>query len=456
MASSDLVPKMLPFLDKHFLLLVLDFYEQSKSHDVRQIHQRRYEILRGTLMPAKALDAYRKSVGDDAAVPPPEHQLVSLEEAAKRATEALSAAQGAISFATGGGQAAGADSAADPDLWGQIIRHAKVLYEAGRYADALQLLSADKLSIQSLSFALKKAVLFGRLACQIMMGHRISPTFSAASYGGVFAASADDPAMQNIRSLRLAVESSYYAASSASWQPVLPSEQRAMVPEQAVEMSRLLHWALFLMPGASFADFCRSESRLDTRNVSESKAESYLLNKALEMAPYLWRYLSIGTLLSRVGKRKDRIQAVISDRIPYDDALSRFYLEQFMRCDVDKGLKVLGDAVELVRADFFFQPIQSEIVEELRFSWLDIFCRLHGAIELSLLSQNLGLSTEQTEQWLVTLIRTNRLDAKIDARGHVSVCPPSMNVFQTLLYDKERKRPHAMQLSQLLAKVQKT
>ena len=54
----------------------------------------------------------------------------------------------------------------------------------------------------------------------------------------------------------------------------------------------------------------------------------------------------------------------------------------------------------------------------------ETYCRIHQTIDIKLLAEQLNMSAEHAERWLVNLVREARLDAKIDSEAnHVLMTP---------------------------------
>ena len=79
----------------------------------------------------------------------------------------------------------------------------------------------------------------------------------------------------------------------------------------------------------------------------------------------------------------------------------------------------------MLKCDFFLASLADEFVECARHLISEAYCRIHQVIDIKYravegeanyrdLSRRLNLSPEEGEKWIVSLIRDNRSDAKID------------------------------------------
>jgi hypothetical protein len=93
--------------------------------------------------------------------------------------------------------------------------------------------------------------------------------------------------------------------------------------------------------------------------------------------------------------------------------------------DFDLAQKKLVQVETVLKCDFFLASLADEFVECARHLISEAYCRIHQVIDIKYhaveseadyrdLSRRLNLSPEEGEKWIVSLIRDNRSDAKID------------------------------------------
>lgn len=70
-------------------------------------------------------------------------------------------------------------------------------------------------------------------------------------------------------------------------------------------------------------------------------------------------------------------------------------------------------------------------MENARVLLFDTYCRVHTRIDLKWLGKQLDMTYEESERWVVRLIREAKLDAKIDSeKGHVVMGHKMTNPYQ--------------------------
>ncbi|KAK4392482.1 Eukaryotic translation initiation factor 3 subunit E [Sesamum angolense] len=92
----------------------------------------------------------------------------------------------------------------------------------------------------------------------------------------------------------------------------------------------------------------------------------------------------------------------------------------------------LGKRVE--EGNFTSIPLRDEFLENARLFIFETYCRTHQRIDMSVLAEKLNLNYEEAERWIVNLIRTSKLEAKIDSEtGTILMEPNHANVYEQLI-----------------------
>ncbi|KAL0404873.1 UNVERIFIED_CONTAM: Eukaryotic translation initiation factor 3 subunit E [Sesamum radiatum] len=92
----------------------------------------------------------------------------------------------------------------------------------------------------------------------------------------------------------------------------------------------------------------------------------------------------------------------------------------------------LGKRVE--EGNFSTVPLRDEFLENARLFIFETYCRIHQRIDMGVLAEKLNLNYEEAERWIVTLIRTSKLEAKIDSKmGTIVMEPNQTNVYEQLI-----------------------
>jgi len=242
------------------------------------------------------------------------------------------------------------------------------------------------------------------------------------------------------------------------------------------QRSWLLHWSLFV--------FCNL-----TKGGKDLLIEFFLLDSNLNAiqlnCPWLLRYLIAAILTSKKRQTllsRQLLRIVTQESAAYSDpvrappaargapaapsarsppvprrplpaaprpllarALPRPQIIEFMlallhRFDFEAAQEKLAQCSAVIATDYFLSSLTSaaEFMENARRFLFETYCRIHRKIGLDTLASKLHMSEPDAEKWLIELMRSAQLDAKIDSIERqvvMSVAPPS--VYQAVL-DKTR------------------
>jgi hypothetical protein len=84
--------------------------------------------------------------------------------------------------------------------------------------------------------------------------------------------------------------------------------------------------------------------------------------------------------------------------------------------------------------DFFLQYSKTEFLEHARMMIFETYCRLHETIDIAMLSDKLSMTQEDSEKWIVDLIRNAEFDAKIDSKeNHVIMSKQFPSIYQEII-----------------------
>jgi hypothetical protein len=247
-------------------------------------------------------------------------------------------------------------------------------------------------------------VLWGRLACDILV-----EDWSAASVA--------------VEAVKTALE-------------ILAHNGTLSALEALQQRTWLLHWSLFVYWNDSSAK--GGLEQLVELFHSDRYKQAITTN-----TPHLLRYLTAAVLLCkrRITKKAAAAAAsggsteatsimtardneetrrlirnlvyVIQD-CDYTDPIVEFVKCLCIKFDFDSAQIKLQECEQVLATDFFLCHQTSLFMEEARVFVFENYCRIHHKIELSTLSEKLAMSVDDTERWIVDLIRNADLDAKID------------------------------------------
>ncbi|KAK7540576.1 eIF3 subunit 6 N terminal domain-containing protein [Phyllosticta citribraziliensis] len=195
----------------------------------------------------------------------------------------------------------------------------------------------------------------------------------------------------------------------------------------------LIHWSLF--------PFFNHEAARDT--LTELYFSPAYINTIQANCPWILRYVAAAVITNRNRSRtsnqyqkqlKDLIRIVKQEGYEYNDPVTDFVKALYIDFDFEEAQKKLGEAEEVLRRDFFLVATADAFVDSARHLISESYCKIHQRIDIKDLSTRLGLSQDEGEKWIVNLIRDTRVDAKIDYQaGTVVMNHPPQSVYQQVI-----------------------
>lgn len=190
----------------------------------------------------------------------------------------------------------------------------------------------------------------------------------------------------------------------------------------------LIHWSLFVF------------FRLP--NGPNSLLDLFLGNdkylRAIEFkAPWILRYVTVAAILSK-HRITDLTKFIKQESTNYSDPLIEFIRLLFIKFDFDGAEAELKKCEVVLDHDYIIQHLQKNLTQEFllnaRYTICESFCKIHSTIDIGMMAKKLGKSMEESETWIVNLISTSKLDAKIDsAKNTVIFYSQVPSVYQQLL-----------------------
>ncbi|KAK8181836.1 eIF3 subunit 6 N terminal domain-containing protein [Phyllosticta capitalensis] len=195
----------------------------------------------------------------------------------------------------------------------------------------------------------------------------------------------------------------------------------------------LIHWSLF--------PFFNHEPARDT--LTELYFSPAYINTIQTNCPWILRYLAAAVITNRNRSRtsnqyqkqlKDLIRIVKQEGYEYSDPVTDFVKALYIDFDFEEAQKKLGEAEDVLKGDFFLVATADAFVDSARHLISESYCKIHQRIDIKDLSTRLGLSQDEGEKWIVNLIRDTRVDAKIDYQaGTVVMNHPPQSVYQQVI-----------------------
>jgi translation initiation factor 3 subunit E len=199
----------------------------------------------------------------------------------------------------------------------------------------------------------------------------------------------------------------------------------------------LMHWSLFIF-------FNHEHGK--THIIDLFNQDKYL-NAIQTNAPHLLRYLATAFIVNKKRRPqfKDFIKVIQQEQHSYKDPITEFLACVYVHYDFDGAQKKMRECEEVILNDPFLAkrveegnfstvPLRDEFLENARIFIFETYCRIHRRIDMNVLAEKLNMNYEEAERWIVNLIRSSKLDAKIDSElGTVIIEPNQPNIYEQLI-----------------------
>lgn len=424
-SSFDLTPRMSAFMDVHMVGFLLDFLRDVGVYDSETITREKIKLLSKTNMVDLLEDEYARHPDNAQFAAELEEQKPILEKkrneifdridnepAAVKLVAEFFADEAAISELKSTGQLNGDHLAAHkgitPDALEQYYKFAKFKYECGMYSDAetmlVHYLSISQRDVPGPSLL---GALWGRLVCRIVQAKW-------------------EEALHDLMAVKEAVD------ARGTMSHVDQIRQRAW----------LLHWGLFVYinqrePHELLADFFSERNYLQTME---------------NLCPWLLRYYTAAVVLSPARRRtgiRELLTEIQNMGYLYADPITQFLESLYTQFDFDAAQLKLKECQLLMKQDFFLQIFQEKFTHEARVLICEMYCAINRRVDLTMLSEKLQLTEEESERWMVEMVRGSAtvgggaaLDAKIDSSGKQVVMSPPIRSAQQHIVERTREFTH--------------
>lgn len=120
--------------------------------------------------------------------------------------------------------------------------------------------------------------------------------------------------------------------------------------------------------------------------------------------------------MRRKSSLKDLIKIITQKAYFYSDPITEFVYCLYVDYNFDTARQKLSECTELLENDYFLAGFKDDFMENARLGIFETYCKIHQCIDLASLAQKLDMEVERAEEWIVNLIKHEKMDAKIDAR----------------------------------------
>ncbi|KAL9996140.1 putative proteasome component (PCI) domain, eukaryotic translation initiation factor 3 subunit E [Helianthus debilis subsp. tardiflorus] len=410
MSKYDLTPRIAPNLDRHLVFPLLEFTQERELYPNDQILKAKIELLNNTNMVDYAMDIH-KSLYHTEDVPQDMvdrrvevvARLKSLEEAAAPLVTFLqnpNAVQELRADKQYNLQMLNERYQIGPEQIEALYQYAKFQFECGNYSGAADYLYQYRALCTNAERSL--SALWGKLAAEILMQNW-------------------DIALDELNRLKEIIDSKNFASSL----------------NQVQSRIWLMHWSLFIF-------FNHDNGR--TQIIDLFNQDKYL-NAIQTNAPHLLRYLATAFIVNKKRRPqfKEFIKVIQQEQHSFSDPITEFLACVYVNFDFDGAQKKMKECEDVIMNDPFLGkrveesnytvvPLKDEFLENARLFIFETYCRIHERIDVGVLAEKLNLNYEDAERWILNLIRTSKLDAKINTQtGTVVMEPNHPNVYEQLI-----------------------
>jgi len=426
----DLTHKISPFLDRHMLVAVLDFLKEHAIYEEKDIVKAKIDIVAGTCMIDFALDMY-KEIGEDvpdSLVALKETTLEKVQSAQQKALPLLQILENEedlakIKTCKSTQEICDEFSDLDSDCMDTLWEYSRLLFDCGNYELAVLLLKHYRsitMSQEADSPATEKQywAIWGTLASCILNGFW-------------------DEAATQVNQLDATLES---------------NSMKMTKTEQVTQKAWLLHWAAFVIfksekgsqPAIKLLDLFLSEKNLSVISIS---------------CPHLFRYVATCLILHKRLKHmvKDTVAIINYEcsetNAAYKDPITKFITALYIDMDFDEAQKQLKKCKQVLEVDYFLKDSWEEFEENARLLIFETYCRIHQCINIHMLASRINMNPEEAELWIVKLIQSAKLDARIDSeKSRILMAKQPPNVYQQVM---ERTKNLAFRSTMILSNLDK-
>ena len=360
--NFDLSSHVIPYLDRHMVLPLIDFLMESKQYDSASLQQAKLELVSKTKMVDSASDEHKKIHGTTAEDPQFAKQRTAVLgefEASKKACGPL------LAVVTSGKEFS--DMVARREFTldnlahshgvseahvAALYAHGRLSFEIGFYGEAANLLAAFRLLARDEDKA--ALALWGKAAAEILNAN-------------------ESGASEDLRQLRDLIDA---RASRTPYARVVA--QRAW----------LVHWALFL---------CRLSVGAVRGVLCPLLSDSKVLAAVQTACPHVLRYAALAAVLSplRRGPTLEllRVLAAEAEAGRFADPATRFVTTLLTDFDFEAASRHLRSLRSVLAADFFLQSatLRGEVIDAARALFFDTYARLHKDVAVDKIKALLDL-----------------------------------------------------------------
>jgi len=155
--------------------------------------------------------------------------------------------------------------------------------------------------------------------------------------------------------------------------------------------------------------------------------------------PWILRYLTVAAIVTKTYLKE--LMKVVEQEIPnYSDPIVEFIRCLYIKYDFEAAEKQLALCGPILAQDYLIgkgdsiKDWRAEFLSAGTYAICEAYCKIHSTIDIAMMGQKLGKSNDESERWIVNLIRNSKLDAKIDsAKNQVIVQSQVPSSYQQII-----------------------
>lgn len=257
-----------------------------------------------------------------------------------------------------------AENGLTSDALEKYYKFAKFKFECGVYEEADAMLGNYLSAVQNQQSSSALNAHWGQLACRILLARW-------------------EASLQGLNAVKEVIDGRNIA-------PLDQLRQRAWV----------LHWGLFV----------HINQRDGADALVDFFSEKVYLQTIENLCPWLLRYYAAFVILSPNRRRtqlRNVLQEIQSMSYQYSDPITEFLQSLYNEFDFDEAQLKLVECQELVKADFFLQIFIDKFMHEARVMICEMYCTINRRVDLHMLSEKLQMTEEESEKWMVEMVRNS-------------------------------------------------
>jgi translation initiation factor 3 subunit E len=142
---------------------------------------------------------------------------------------------------------------------------------------------------------------------------------------------------------------------------------------------------------------------------------------------------------------KELIKVIQQEQQSYKDPITELLECLYVRYDFDGAQQKLVECEQVILNDPFLGkriqggnsinvPLRDEFLENARLLIFENYCRIHQCIDISVLAEKMNMTYDEAELWIMNLVKSSKLDAKIDSvKGTLIMTTNRVNVHEQMI-----------------------